>query len=291
MKYSNELQNIDTEEKAYLIGLFYSDGYVCSTNNNCGITLHNNDLDLLNKLITLFPFFSLRKSYENASKIDCTSKELKKDLLKHGVLSLKSSTNKELLSLNNIPDSLINHFIRGFFDGDGSVFKQKLFNIKIELGCTSFNLITQILKILYNNKINCNMTCSYSGSGLRTIDYYKLYTSSYRESKKFADYIYKDATIYMKRKYEKLNIVPEYTIRERKTCVLCNSTNTTFIGTRNNKIRIKCKDCNKMSSVPTALNNSNVIDEEDELTGKLRDERLLCQSAAKPSETEGSETT
>jgi intein/homing endonuclease len=276
MKYINELQNIDTEEKAYLLGLFYSDGYVCSTNNNCGITLHNNDLILLEKLINVFPFFKLRNSHKNASKIDCTSKQLKKDLLFHGVLFLKSSLNRENLSLPNIDKSLINHFIRGFFDGDGSVFKQKLFNIKIEIGCTSFNLITQILKILYDNRINCNMSCSYSGNSLRTIDYYKLYTSSYRESKKFADYIYKDSSIYLERKYEKLNVVPEYNIRTRLICPLCNSNNTVFGGERNNKSRIICKDCKKRSSIITAPNISNNIGGEDELTGKLRDERLLC---------------
>lgn len=265
MKYTNELQNIDTEEKAYLLGLFYSDGYVCSTNNNCGITLHNNDLLLLEKLITIFPFFVLRRSHTNASKIECISKELKKHLISHGVLILKSSLNRENLSLSSISNDLINHFIRGFFDGDGSVFKQKLFNVKIEIGCTSFKLITEILKVLYDNRINCNMSCSYAGSGLRTIDYYKLYTSSYRESKKFADYIYKNASIYMERKYEKLNVIPEYDIRPRIICPLCNSSNTVFGGERNNKNRIMCKDCKKRSSVPTAPNSSNIISGEDEL--------------------------
>lgn len=265
MIYNNELQYIDTEQKAYLLGLFYSDGYICSTNNNCGITLHNNDLDALNDIIILFPFFKLRNSHKNASKIDCTSKNLKQHLLEHGVLHLKSSINRELLSLKNIPPSLISHFIRGFFDGDGSVYKQKLFNIKIEIGCTSFNLITEILKILYDNRINCNMSCSYSGTGLRTIDYYKIYTSSYRESKKFSEYIYSNASIFMKRKYEKLTVIPEYETRERLKCPYCFSSNTLFNGERNNKIRISCKDCKKQSSILTALNSSNIIDGEDEL--------------------------
>ena len=81
------------------------------------------------------------------------------------------------------------------------------------------------------------------------MDFYKLYTSSYIVSKQFADFIYKDATIYMKRKFDLLNIEIEYNKKERIQCPICNSYNTLYNGFRNNKTRIKCKDCNKMSSI------------------------------------------
>ena len=265
MKYNNELQQINTEEKAYLIGLFYSDGYVCNTNNNCGITLHSNDILLLEKLIYIFPFFKLRKSHKNAYKIDCTSKKLKEDLIKNGVLPLKSSFNKEELNINYFPKHLINHFIRGFFDGDGSVYKQKLFNIKIEVGCTSFNLITQMIKILYDQNINVNLSCSFKGTGLRTTDFYKLYTSSYKTSKLFSDFIYNNSTIHLERKFDLLNTQVEYDIKERLQCSKCNSYNTFYQGFRNNKTRIKCKDCNRGSTITTAPCSSNITSGEDEL--------------------------
>ena len=265
MKYTNELQQIDTQEKAYLLGLFYSDGYVCSSNNNCGITLHEQDLELLEKIILLFPFFKLRKSYKKAYKIDCTSKKLKEDLIKNGVLSLKSSVNKEKLTLKNIPSVLYPHFIRGYFDGDGSVYSQKLFNIKIEIGGTSFNLITEIVKILYGNKINVNLSCSFEGTGLKTMPYYKLYTSSYKISRLFANFIYENSSIHMNRKFLRLNIIPEYKEKIRLQCPKCNSFNTLYNGFRNGKTRIKCKSCNKISTILTAPDNSNIISGEDEL--------------------------
>lgn len=264
MKYNNELQKIDTQEKAYLLGLFYSDGYVCSTNNNCGITLHNNDNELLLKLINLFPFFKLRNSHKSASKIECTNKQLKIDLLNNGVCILKSSTNKDNLLFPNISKELYSHFIRGYFDGDGSVYSQKLFNIKIEIGGTSFNLITSIIKHLYDNHINVNMSCNFKSLGLRTMDYYKLYTSSYKQSKLFADYIYQNSNIHLHRKYDKLNVRIEYNDKQRIICPLCNSNSTIYNGLRNKKIRIKCKSCNKMSSI-TAPISSNINSGEDEL--------------------------
>lgn len=265
MKYNNELQNIDTEHKAYLLGLFYSDGYVCNINNNCGITLHEQDVALLEELIQVFPFMILKKSHKNAYKISCTSKALKQHLLSNGVFVKKSSLNRENLSLLHLQNHLLSPFIRGFFDGDGSVYSQKLFNIKIEIGGTSFKLITEIVKVLYDNKITVNLSCCYKGTGQRTMDYYKLYTSSYKISKLFADFIYKDATIYMKRKFDKLNVIPVYEKKERLQCNNCGSSNTSYNGFRNNKIRIKCKDCKKMSSIITAPDNSNVIGGGDEL--------------------------
>lgn len=266
MIYNNELEKIDTIEKAYLLGLFYSDGYVCSANNTCAITLHEQDINLLEELVNIFPFFKIVKSHVRAYKMLCISKALKIHLMQNGVLLKKSSLNKENLTIKHLDNKLLSHFIRGFFDGDGSVYSQKLFNIKIEIGATSFNLITEIIKILYDNNITVNLTCSYEGSGLRTMNYYKLFTSSYKISKLFSDYIYKDASIYMKRKFEKLNIIPEYIgVKSRLQCNNCGSFNTFYNGFRGNKTRIKCKDCKKMTSIITAPVSSNINSGEDEL--------------------------
>ena len=39
-------------------------------------------------------------------------------------------------------------------------------------------MITDIIRVLYDNGITVNMTCKYAGAGLRKHDYYVLYTSS-----------------------------------------------------------------------------------------------------------------
>ena len=40
------------------------------------------------------------------------------DLAKYGIIPRK--TGHEFLPIDEIPDNLIRHFIRGFFDGDGT---------------------------------------------------------------------------------------------------------------------------------------------------------------------------
>lgn len=58
--YNNELKNIDSPEKAYLLGLFYSDG--CIYSKNCcyyaSIVLHEDDKYLLKIIVSKFPFLN-----------------------------------------------------------------------------------------------------------------------------------------------------------------------------------------------------------------------------------------
>ena len=183
--------------------------------------------------------------------------------MKNGVYFRKSTESKDLLEMPNINESLYSHFIRGYFDGDGSVYKQKQGNTKIEIGGTGFKMITDIVKILYDNRITVNLRCKYAGKALRKHDFYILYTSSDKVSKQFADFIYEDCgDLYLKRKYDKLYYVPECNKKERLICPICKGTNTVY-----NQIRIMkhglmqrgtCKDCKKYFSIPiTAPLSSN----------------------------------
>lgn len=263
--YNREFEFIDTQEKAYVLGLFYADGYICSVNNDCGITLISDDSYILYKIQELFKFFTVRKSHNNHFKLQCCNKQLKKDLINLGVLERKSTDNRFFLRFPNIDKSLYHHFIRGYFDGDGGVYRQKINNIKIDIGGTCFYFITDLIKVLYDNKISVNLTVKYSGSGLRTIDYYIIYTSSYKESKKFFDYIYKNSSLHLERKYKGFELV-EIVERTRAICPKCGSNQTLFNGFRNNKTRIKCKNCNKMSTIIEAAPiNSNINSGEGEL--------------------------
>lgn len=269
--YNNELKDIDSPEKAYLLGLFYSDGCICNSNGSyqSSIVLHEKDKYLLDILVDIFPFFRLSKCEKHAWAIVCSKKSIVEDLQANGMHFRKSTENKELLRLPNLDSKLIHHFIRGYFDGDGSVYRQKLGNTKICIGGTGFNMITDIIKVLYNNKITVNMTCSYAGTGLRKHDYYILYTSSDKVSKQFANYIYEDCgDLYLKRKYDMLYYIPEYNKMERLVCPLCNGINTVREGTRQLVHRLTyrglCKDCKKKFSI-TAPQSSNILSGGDEL--------------------------
>lgn len=269
--YNNEFKNINSPEKAYLLGLFYSDGCIYSNDGHyyASIVLHEDDKYLLNIIINKFPFFRLSKHSKCAWSIVCTMKAIVEDLQANGMYFRKSTDNKELLRLPNLDKELIHHFIRGYFDGDGSVYRQKLGNTKFDIGGTGFNMITDIIKVLYDNGITVNMTCKYAVANLRKHDYYVLYASSDKISKQFANYIYKNCgDLYMKRKYDKLYYIPEYHKRERLICPICKGTNTIRTGTRQMLhglvYRGKCKDCKKQFSI-TAPQSSNTLSGGDEL--------------------------
>ena len=262
--------SVDTPEKAYLLGLFYSDGCIHHSNSYVSsIVLHEDDLYLLQELKRLFPFFIISKMKSKAYALRCTRKALFSDLINHGMYQRKSTDNKELLTIPKLNPNLFSHFIRGYFDGDGGVYKQKVGNTKIEIGGTSFRLITDIIKVLYDNKITVNLRCKYAGTGLRTQDYYILYTSSDKVSKEFANFIYKDCNdLCLKRKKDKLSYIPEYYRMERLVCPLCGGINTVRNGSRKMLhglvYRGYCKDCNKQFSITAPL-SSNIQSGGDEL--------------------------
>lgn len=269
--YNNELKTIDTKEKAYLLGFLYSDGNICISNNHCvtSIVQKNEDAYILEIFVKLFPFFHLSKHSENASVIKCYSKELFQDLERIGLVQQKSTINREKLLFPVLDKELESHFIRGYFDGDGSVYRQKKGNTKIEIGGAGFNIITSIIHTLYDNRITVNLTCRYTGEGLRRQDFYKLYTSSDKVSKKFANYIYRDCgSLYLKRKFNKLYYIPKYNKPEKLICPRCGGINTVRMGIRETLRgyvqRGICKDCNKGFTL-TAPQDSNILSGEGEL--------------------------
>ena len=274
VKYNGEFKNIDTPEKAYVLGLIYSDGHIGIYNNHyiTTICLHKDDLYLLEIIQKLFPFYKLEKHCSNkAYYLICSKKECIKDLMDNGVYQRKSTETKELLSMPDIDESLYSHFIRGYFDGDGSVYKQKQGNTKMEIVGTGFRIITDMIKILYDNRIIVNLRCKCVEKDLRKHAIYILYTSSDKVSKQFANFIYKDCgELYLKRKYEKLYFIPVIKKREKLICPICGGKNTSYNSIRQMKHglmqRGTCNDCKKGFSIPiTAPLNSNIQSGEGEL--------------------------
>jgi intein-encoded DNA endonuclease-like protein len=170
MKYNNELKNIDTQEKAYLLGFLYGDGTICtylSLNKRkytTKLSIQENDKDLIYSLHNNFPFFNVREfDYSKYNKNSCkqvsiskTSKELYDDLLLNGLYPRKSYENKDKIFLPNIDNNLTQHFIRGFFDADGSVYRRaKRKNlITIEFCSVSFDFLNEIDFYLKTKGIN-----------------------------------------------------------------------------------------------------------------------------------------
>lgn len=268
MKYNNELKVIDTQEKAYLLGFLYGDGTISTFTEKTGriryltkISISTDDKDLILQLKKCFPFFNLGKfDYSKYNKnsgkqisLAKSSKELYNDLLLNGVYPRKSYENKNKLRLPNINDSLISHFIRGFFDADGSVYiRAKRKNlISIEFCCVSLEFLININSYLKSININSWNIITKQPKGRGKQIYYILSFIKTSEILKLINFMYKDANIKLERKADKcLNYKPINRILDRNmNCSQCNSNKIIRNGTRGNSIRYKCQNCGKGFSV------------------------------------------
>ena len=90
IKYNGEFKVIDTPEKAYVLGLIYSDGYVKYNNGyRHTIVLHNDDVELL-ELIKTKSFCEIGRIY------GVSDNSIRKWCKKEGLPSTKTELKKYL---------------------------------------------------------------------------------------------------------------------------------------------------------------------------------------------------
>jgi intein-encoded DNA endonuclease-like protein len=199
----NFFNTINTEVKAYYLGLLYADGNV--TNNVLSISLQEKDKDILEKfkehLKYTGPLLSINKSgnRQNQIKLSITSPKLVTDLLKHGLYPNKGTT---LMFPSTIPEKLQHHFIRGYFDGDGCVYandksKDYLFSM---LGPENF--LINVQNILINN-LAINRTKLYNPKNCKITKLHVLTYQGKQNLNKISSFIYFKATVFLERKYIK----------------------------------------------------------------------------------------
>lgn len=193
------MDNIDAEEKAYWLGFFYADAYNNEKLGRIVIELQEQDKEHLQKCAKFFgqprdPFVQHKnKGKYIAYRLELNSKYLTKILADKGCHKAKSFN---ILFPNWLNQELIRHFIRGYFDGDGCIhIHQNQLNISI-VSTQEFN--EHLQKTLKDINVNSQMYFPerYSDNTCR-LDF-----GGSRQVKRFCDWIYKDATIYLDRKYE-----------------------------------------------------------------------------------------
>lgn len=211
-------QNIDTEDKAYWLGFIYADGWI-TKRSYCdsgvlGIELQAADvihLKKFNKSICgnyQIMFRERECNLHGSSKLNkmceikINSKDMYYDLINIGVTSDKSYT----MQLPDIPNELMRHFIRGYFDGDGCLYMKhtkKSINQRCSFYSVSSDFINGLRKYLYEE---CSIN-SYvyqrdpQQDGYKICNVLEIGGGKYTDI--FLDYIYKDANIYLDRKYKK----------------------------------------------------------------------------------------
>lgn len=260
--YQRELKVIDTQEKAYLLGQLWGDG--CNSHSKSyKICLASNikDIEVYKKLAELFPFlkYTTYSSHPNMIYLINNQKALFEDLKTLGMLSSKTKYDKTgEFHFPNISNELIPHFIRGYFDADGCAWypsrRRSRNNLHIEFGCSTKNFLLKIKEILDKEGIEFSYVEREKTAGNnKKYMTYTLFSSNKEKSKKFAEYIYKNANIFLDYKhflcYKKEELIPS-AFDIFGECPYCKSKTIRRHGTRGNKQRLKCLSCNKQFSKP-----------------------------------------
>ena len=203
----NYFEVIDTQEKAYFLGILYADGSLSSKGNDVSLGLKEYDHELLVRLSNIVYGFE-HLSYEDRQVNDTTltryytlrwcSQKIHRDLCKCGCGPSKTF---DIRFPNFLSRELLQHFIRGYFDGDGCISVKESSNRPVVDITSNHHFVFQM-----HNYINSHLN-------IRTAKANRHYNDTDRSSGnfqitatpeviKFMDYLYKDATIYMQRKYD-----------------------------------------------------------------------------------------
>ena len=206
-KYTHSLdesyfEKIDTEAKAYILGLFYADGNVMLGNTGVRISLQIRDKDTVEFIANELKYsgqtrFVKRKNEKCQDQIELAlcRKKLADDLCKLGCPPSKTHILK-LPTNEQVPEHLFHHFVRGYFDGDGSAMKN----------CINF---TGAYRFIYGlaDRLPCNRDAVKIYQRHKDKDKYitshMIFVNQSEARNKVVEWLYKDATCFMERKYRK----------------------------------------------------------------------------------------
>lgn len=196
---------IDSEEKAYFLGLMLTDGNVYKTKKGIwqiGIELSIKDKDIIEifrKLLNSNAKITYRKR-ENTEMVSIKiySEKMAKDLSKYGVIPNKTKLTKHLPNINKIFQK---DFIRGMLDGDGAIYKRKGNNKEynnITFCSYHYSICEEFKKICDSYLDEPNKTKISKDKGK---EIYRVHYNKQSQVKQLVTVLYKDSNYYLTRKY------------------------------------------------------------------------------------------
>lgn len=207
IKYNWDGRTITTQEEAYIYGLLYADGYISDT--QIGIRLKNCDKELTKSVKNYFSEeIKLQEDNNNCSFV-ISSKVICKNFMNNGFIKRRTGTELQIPPMDK---SLLRHFIRGYFDGDGSIYKchnGEHIHMKGYICCVTTGILEQFKSILEENDIigtinkenrKGRIARTPGGDAVCKYDMYRLYIRKKCSIENLYHFLYDDATLYLKRK-------------------------------------------------------------------------------------------
>jgi len=204
----NFFNKIDNETKAYWLGMIYADGHISKSKSGqkvVSLCCKESDSQHLKKYkIAIEATYSIKHYtaivFDNKevhyARLCVTSDKLFDDLFLKGAIENKSLVLKFPFK-KIIPKKLVHHFIRGYFDGDGSFSKSHDGYIIKILGTKEF--LTEL-----SNKIgfpNRKLSKRHKNKN----NNWTLEIGGRKQVIKIGDFIYKNANVFLERKKSRYN--------------------------------------------------------------------------------------
>lgn len=209
---------IDNEEKAYWLGFLYADG--CVSFRTVKMRLSAKDATHAQKFLDFMQSdskleYGIQDSFGSKSEyVDAKiySMKLVDDLIKLGCVERKTLS----LTMPNetqVPSELKKHFIRGYFDGDGSIVSLK--NNKYSMSFVGTYSMLESLSEFFN--VPCKIRKRHKHHEVGYISF-----GGNLQVLEKLEMIYSDATVFLDRKYELYQKIkeqyPSEVIEQRKFC-------------------------------------------------------------------------
>jgi hypothetical protein len=204
----NIFASVETEPQAYWLGFLSADGGI-NLHHSVRVNLQERDSGHLELLQAFFQttkpiqcqMCRCKSGTYPVSYLIVTSEQICSDLARYGVLPKKSKT---IRWPDGLPPQLASHYVRGVFDGDGTwcgMNRKGMCQWRL-IGNRAYLLDIQSL-MMETCCLNQTKLCDHH----TTPDMAYLVYNGTRQTMRIADWLYRDATVWLPRK---ANVLVEY---------------------------------------------------------------------------------
>lgn len=194
--------NIDTQEKAYWLGVMFADGYNNEEFGYIRFGQCESNVELVHSFKTALssthPIVDVDREH-SFYQITIANRHLSESLAKLGCIQAKT----HYCDFPEIPEHLERHFIRGYFDGDGSIWTS---NNALGISITGNNKLVE--KIQMKLMVECNLAqtklvCRRPETSPNIVE---IRYGGRHQIARISEYLYSGSTCHFSLKFDKFNI-------------------------------------------------------------------------------------
>jgi len=181
---------IDSPEKAYWLGFIMADGCVHERRGTWYFHWTSKDREVLDRFLSdIGATYRVKAMGSGFYHISFANQRFVKHLMSHGVIPNKTFRSE----FPDLDQSLISHFARGLFDGDGSMCLLHGRQLCLTFAGGSFALLDRLRRII-SGTTGADRKQLYGGGGCYRLVYYG------SNAVKVGSWLYQDARRYLSRK-------------------------------------------------------------------------------------------